>query len=116
MNFELRTDMKAAQILEYQNIRISTNGEMALVRVIAPAEYSDVCPESYYRLISLADPATRDAVVQALGEKYGVDVTCVHDGDTHIGWSVWSKAKHSKTYVTRLEALRHAVDEEIEDE
>jgi len=106
-----RTDLKAARLLELDCYASWKDG---LSIDNTNAGYISVGGSVF----SLDDAATRDAVVQALGEKHGIDF-----GYNRLlqYWSAWHHGPTPHTYVaedccTYTEALRHAVDKVIGNE
>jgi len=104
MNLDLESDMKAAKILGRHVVRDGSG------------VYPESEPGSGTRAtnipFTLSDPATRDAVVQVLGEKYGISIRPHYD--EYLGYfRAWMFGINE--YDTYEEALRHAVME-VKDE
>jgi len=113
MNFELESDMKAAK-MKYRHPQIVdiiwTEGDGKI-------KHGKSVFDEDGKEFTLSDPATRDAVVQMLGEKYRILFFYTHPDITPQGWVAKNSITfwESDIYESRIECIRHAVME-VKDE
>jgi len=108
MNFELESDMKAAKISDVKWVYGTDKNKIY---------YEPLNGEPAWEEFTLSDPATRDAVVQMLGEKYGVCIFHTHPDFPAQGWVAENAINgwESDIYESRTECIRHAVMEVKDD-
>jgi len=103
MNLELESDMKAAKLLDVKWVYGSDKNKIY---------YEPLNGETAWEELSLSDPATRDAVVQMLGEKYGCSIAWIAGNDAFSWFFMFSsRDSNGVGYKIYEEALRHAVME-----
>jgi len=117
VNFDMKTDMKAARLFGYSYKLHCSSDTSNCTQVVSEGMYvSALYPNGERRRFTLADPATRDAVVQALGEKYDVAII-PYVMKRIVGWKArFGMDRLSKLCADYEDAIRMAVDEVIKDE
>jgi len=116
-DFELRTDMNAAKLLGYKcKLHASIDTSNVETHPVSEGMYvSTLYPDGERCRFTLNDAATRDALVQALGEKYCIGLYHTHPDFIIQGWVAGNAINgwDSDIYETYTEAVRHAVDEVV---
>jgi len=121
MNFELESDMKAAKMLGYRPHIMQVRGVGVVFIAYPPVSLNpndgDKACDVEERVFTLSDPATRDAVVTVLWERYGVCIFHTHPDFPAQGWVAENAINgwESDIYESRTECIRHAVME-VKDE